>query len=160
MNVLKQWGTYLLDMPDNSVFVKDEITFVKSNLKHRYDSVPGLISSENLNIAYPGYFPDGISLNRIDCIETGDVFTYIFVFSKNTLSFEISGQYPEDTVENLENAGEIYKINNITFYILSLDDKSRQAVFIFDDMLYTIRYDDYNQLIKIIENIKIGYDIL
>lgn len=154
LNILKQWGSRILDMPGNSIFVKDEITFFKSNIKHQYDSVSDLISGENLNIAYPGYLPDGILLNRIDCIETGDFFTYIFVFSKNTLSFEISGQYPDDIIENLEKSGEIYQINDITFYILSLDDKSRQAVFIFNDMLYTIRYDDYSRLIKITENIK------
>ncbi len=154
LNVLKQWSIYLLDMPAGIELEKEQITFIKSNLKHQYDSISDLISGEKLNIMYPDYLPEGILLNRIDFIETDDISTYVFIFNKNTLSFDISDQYPEDTVKNLESSADIYKMNSITFYIMSMDDGTWQTVFIFNNMLYTIRYDDYNQLIKIINNIK------
>lgn len=154
LNVLKQWSMYLLDMPTGIELEKEQITFIKSSLKHQYDSVSDLISGENLHIMYPDYLPEGILLNRIDFIDNNDISTYIFVFNKNILSFIISDKYPEDTVKKLESSANIYKMNNINFYILSMDDGTWQAVFIFNNMLYNIIYNDYNQLIKIINNIK------
>lgn len=153
LSLIKQWGKDLLNISEGIAVEKDGITFIRSDVEHKYKSVSDLFKGEKIDILFPDYLPEGVVLKQIDCISVNSNNRYIFTFNTGELSFDISGEYSDNIIKTLESSNEILENNNITYYITSMDDGSRQSMFICKNKLYTVRYNDYSELLKIIKSI-------
>lgn len=144
----------MFNIPVNQEMELDGFT-VGSNGKTRvYNNFDNAIKNENLEILYFSKLPEGLFLEKIsvykeldnvqlDCIYNDTQFIYSVTIDKK-LSNEIKSV-----------ATEIVEVNNLKcFFIDMIDVGEIQVYFEYDKNLYYIKYNNKQDLIEVIENLK------
>jgi hypothetical protein len=119
-----------------------------------YDSIENAIKSINLDVLYPSKLPDDIVLEKIT-LHTFDSKEKL-VFSFDNIDFTYTILF-KDVIpkEVLSDDKEKIEINDITYYIIDMPDLGLvQVYFEYNDDLYKATYNNKEDLIFVIKNLK------
>jgi len=119
-----------------------------------YDSIENAIKSINLDVLYPSKLPDDIVLEKIT-LHTFDSKEKL-VFSFDNIDFTYTILF-NDVIpkEVLSNDTEKLKIDDTTYYIIDMPDLGIiQIYFEYDGDLYKATYNNKEDLIFVIKNLK------
>ena len=143
----------ILGMDTGDKLEEDGITLVKNGELINYSSIEEAIGAIDSNMLYPTYLPVGVKVDRVIIANSKEVpqMSIVYVTNDKNLSIMIA---PKDDaiVEDLENS-TAYEGAIINFYIWEFDG-IYQAVGIHNNMKYNIKYNNYDELIKILNVIK------
>lgn len=130
---------------------ENKITVVKNSGAIYYSSLEEFRDNENLDILIPTHIPESIELKRILLYEEdNNKYTWNFQFSNANLEITLRNYY----ISNVFEDSFIYKTDLVDFYISNSSGEKYQAVGQLNGYKYTIRYTDYNELLKILDNMK------
>lgn len=130
---------------------ENKITVVKNSGAIYYSSLEEFRDNENLDILIPTHIPESIELKRILLYEEdNNKYTWNFQFSNANLEITLRNYY----ISNVFEDSFIYKTDLVDFYISNSSGEKYQAVGQLNGYEYTIRYTDYNELLKILDNMK------
>lgn len=155
----KQLGRQIIEMLPGEKSVVGNSTIEKLESKCMYDSLDDFIQSGDYDVLYPAYVPEGVSVGPIHCYIFNNEISLTF-FSKinaydDTKEFysyivNVNAQLSED---ELMHTTETKEINGITCYLYAPHDLY-QCRFEYQGNEYFIQTDNYDELIKIVENLE------
>lgn len=129
------------------------ITLIMEDERVSYASVDDMLRTENLNILYPSYIPEGTSLQSVrKYINDDGTYKYVFMFSNEAFSIMIKNHYTYSTSNVQE--WEEHDMGDFQFYVKDLKNNAYQAVCQLNGFEYVINHNDYAELIQIIESMK------
>ena len=129
------------------------ITLIVESKRISYNSIDALLRAEELNILYPSELPQNVSLTTVrKYIQPDGTCKFAFLFSDKNLSMTIKNQYTFD----VSLLGDFEKIDMEThqIYIKNLQNGTFQALCQFEGYEYSITYNDYKEIVAIIESMK------
>lgn len=143
----------LFNIPIGESISEGDHEYIRGSEVVYFDTVDELLQKHQLTILYPYYLPQGISLNKIgDRVGANNNSTFAFEFSDDTLVYIID-TYEVFDYSTLEGQLPTYEANDITYYIL--DEQSRYTVYFeHQNIQYRLQYNDYDELIKIIDSME------
>lgn len=143
----------ILEMDSGSEIRDDGITVIKNSETKQYRTIEELLAKENLKILYPSKIPNDGYIKEIRWItEDAERYVLYFFLSNTSYGIDISNYYITDLV--LYESAECIEVNNVKYYISSIDNNSYQAICHYNGFEYTIDSDNYDDLITIIHNMK------
>lgn len=148
-----RFGT-VADTPVNEEIVVDGVTVMRNDKYRRYATVEEALKKEDLKVLYPAYLPKNIVLEKITFYNEKEKSKIVFHYNESCLSAEIVF---DDCIDDdlIEISSDFIKINSINCYIVNIQEiQCLQAYFIYEDNLYKVSYNDEQELVKILENLK------
>lgn len=148
-----RFGT-VAETPVNEMVDVNGITVVMNGESSVYNTLEEAEENINLKILYPLKLPENIKLSKIMLSKDDSKDKVIFVF--DTIDFTYSVTFDCMVSEDIKNgASEEIEINNIKCYITEISELDVvQICFMFNDDLYKLVYNDKQDLIEVIENLK------
>lgn len=132
---------------------EDGITLVKNDRVITYNSVEALIQAEGYDILYPTDLPNGVEIsNIIHQIVSEEKTIYCYQFTDPTL-FIAASTTRDFLPENLKHH-KILENVSLEAYLVKEADGDYQAVVYDGKYEYSIRCQDYDVLLKIINGMK------
>ena len=151
-SVVSNWVKDLFHMGAGKTEI-DGITIIKGSESKKYSSIEELILSENLDIMYPTWLPDGIKIRKVwQTYQNSTDFDLNIVFSDNELSIIIRN-YALSNPSQFPNV-EVKRINGLDYYIVRQDNGKYFATCQATQYEYTLLYPNYDELIEILEGMK------
>ncbi len=129
------------------------ITIINGTESKSYKNLEELLEYENLDIMYPAWLPDGVTITKVWQTTISDNnWILSFYCTDGQLKISIENNYST----NIEQTTDviIYENNNFLYYILETNEKTYQAVCHFEGYEYIIEYSNYDNLIIILNNMK------
>jgi hypothetical protein len=148
-----RFGT-VADVPVNEEMEMSGVTVVSNGNSNFYSSVEEALKSEQLDVLYPTNLPSDLKVERISFYQKDgqDKITFAFSDEKLLYSVTLNSSLPNE-IKNV--AEEVLKINEFECYVFVKSDVHiTQIYFEFQDDFYTLNYDDKQDLIEIINNLK------
>ncbi len=140
-------------MEPGDSYSEKSVTLIKGGETISYKSLEELMQTQKYNCMTFGYLPNGIQIQRVIEEKIDDTRIKLF-FLLNDSNLSI-------TVYNYQNVSEdelkqypLYKSPSIDFYIRSFEETKFYAIGYTNGYEYQIFYSDYEELIKIIDNMK------
>ena len=151
---LKNKFETVANAPVNDEIEVDGISVYMYGENKDYDTLENAIKAIDLDILYPSKLPDDVVLKKIT-FHTFDSKEKL-VFSFDNIDFTYTILF-KDVIpkEVLSDDTEKIEINDITYYIIDMPDLSLfQIYFEYDDDLYKATYNNKEDLIFVIKNLK------
>jgi len=131
-----------------SEIVVGDFTFDNMGESKKYSSFEEMLEIENLDILYPTKLPEGVYINKVYAFDDTVAEKTISVTTTDAnILFSISIQYKK--VFLVDRADEVLTVNGIEFYI-----RDNYAMCYHNGDYYSIKADNYEDLILIIDNMK------
>ena len=148
-----RFGT-VADAPVNEEIDVGSLTVIVNGKPIIYSDINDFLDSKDLNALYPETLPDNIKLKHVvfDRINSKDR----LVLSFDNTNFIYTILFDETVSEDIKNIStEIITINNLEYYIIDMPDLGLvQVYFTYNNNLYTLSYNNKQELIETIENLK------
>ncbi len=129
------------------------ITFFKNGEPIVYDSIEDFLNTENYNFMIFDYLPKGIQMRQLAQEQIDDTRIKIFfLFDSSNISVAIHN-YRNATEDDLKKH-PLYKTEYIDFYIEKKEAEQYLAIGYFNGYEYQIVYDNYEELLKILDSMK------
>lgn len=120
-----------------------------------YKSISKAEKAENIELLEPTYLPDGNETNEISLNNDGDLRTGYFNLSIGpplSIEFTVEEKIPDDIMAFIMYTETI---NNFECHFVEMDDVNMvQAYILHKGVVYNITYNNKEELVKIIENLK------
>lgn len=127
--------------------------YIRSGETVYFETIEELLDDYQFTVLYPAYLPQGITLNKIgDRTGANNNSTFTFEFSNDALSYIID-TYEVFDHSTLEGQIPAYESNDIVYHILD-EEWAYIVYFEYQNIQYTLQYNDYDELIKIINSIE------
>ena len=142
----------ILGMNTGDKLENGNVTLVKYGKSSNYSSVEEAVAAIGADILYPTYLPEGVEIERIIVTENGeDGLKISFLSNFENLWIDIIA--PAQTFSDDLTTYYFYNNGQIDFYIL---EKSTicQAMAWYKNTEYSILYNNYDELINILNGIK------
>lgn len=148
-----RFGT-VADTPVNQEIEANGVTVVSNGEFFLYNTLEDALKSENINILYTLKLPKDVTLKKLMLSKENFKDKVIFVFDNSNFAYSvILNETISDKV--ILNADEIIKINNFECYVFDMMDIGiTQIYFEYNNALYCLSYNNKQDLIKVIENLK------
>ncbi len=148
-----RFGT-VADTPVNEEIVVDGVTVVRNDEYRKYSSIEEALKSENIDVLYPSYLPEGVRFKRMTFYQFKNQDKVSFITTADTLTIEIV--FNENMPLETKNVVDyIQHINGLECYIIDMSDiQFTQMHFEYENNWYTLSGKDKQELVKIIENFK------
>ena len=144
----------ILDMDPGDRLNDEGVTLLKYGERTEYASLEEAVKSTGYDVLYLSNLPRGVEVESVvvsDGDSTEDV-VILYVTNNANLSVSIYS-YSNSFYPNREDY-TIYEDSIIDFYIAEKDDGSYQAIGLYNGMRYSIKYNNYDELINILNGIK------
>ena len=128
------------------------VTLIKNGELINYSSVEEAVSNIGYDILYPSYLPDGVIIERIVLADVGQGEIKI-IFVSNDINLHIGISNDISAMDQIDESAEIYNSENIAFEIF-YKAGIYQSLGEYEIMKYSVKYDDYDELINILNGIK------
>ena len=142
------------DAPINENIDIGGLTVIVNGKPVIYSDINDFLDSKDLNVLYPETQPNNIKLTHIvfDRINSKDR----LLLSFDNTNFTYTILFDETLSEDIKNVStEIVTISNIDCYIIDMPDLGQvQIHFTHNNNLYSLSYNNKQELIEIIENLK------
>lgn len=130
------------------------ITITNHGKSFLYSNIEEALKSEEIDIIYPTFLPNNITVTDIMLFEDNSKNKLIYIFNEPNLSSEIcfNTTLPKSVKKD---ATEIITVGSITCYICNMPDISLvQVDFEYKGNVYYFSYTDKDTLMEIIENLE------
>ena len=142
----------ILGMNTGDKLENGNVTLVKYGKSSNYSSVEEAVATIDADILYPTYLPEGVGIERIIVTDNGEGGLKISFFSNNeNLWIDIIN--PAITSEEDLKTLNVYNNGKMDFYILE-KATTYQAIACFEHYEYCIVYNNYDELINLLNGIK------
>ncbi len=124
-----------------------------------YPTIEDALKSEKVNVLYPTYLPNDITITEIVFYEKEKNDKMAYTFNNSSITFVITlNTSINDHIRSFST--EIKEINGLTCYICNMSDiANTQIYFEHNGNLYMLSHTDKKDIIKIIKNLKeINYE--
>ncbi len=143
----------IVNMSDGEISESGNITLIKNDNTTKYSSIEELIEQEQLDIIFPSVLPDNVQFQKVTQHDIDE--------DKKKWDFQTNNEYLDIVVynyyrnqyEELNDYNE-YQMGDLKFIILELDENIYQAMSQFNGSEYVIRYNNYDELLKILTGMK------
>ena len=148
-----RFGT-VADAPINEDIDVNGITVVMRGETTAFDSIEEFLENEKFDILYPTKLPETTFLNQVVLQQTDKTNKINFVFNNSDFSYIVV--FNKSISEDIKNISiEMLEINNLNCYIIDMPDLGQvQIHFTHNNNLYSLSYNNKQELIEIIENLK------
>ncbi len=149
-----RFGT-VADTPVNEEVDVGGITVISRGEYHAYKTLEDVFNDKSINILFAEKFPDDIHIEQIifDTIDSKEKIVFSFNNENFTYTVILNEKLPNGILS--DNNVEILKINEIDCYVITKSDmKIVQIYFEYYNNLYQLIYDNKQDLIEVIENLK------
>ncbi len=148
-----KFGT-VIDAPERIEYSVNGVSVMCYDDVAKYDSLEEAYEAQALNILLPGYMPYGTAIERI-YIEEDNNGRYVYMNTNDnelvSIDIALQKELPAELVNNVEPV----TIKDKLCYINHMADVGiYQAMFLYNDDVYTINCPDEQELLKMIENFK------
>ena len=152
-NPIVEMYNFFISNTGITTVTKDGITFTYLDNIKTYNSIEKLIEQENLDIIYPSKLPQKIKLEDIIKYDIDGYTKYYLTFNENNLIWQINEKH-NTSIDKLDSYKKVI-INNLEYYILN-ENTTCEIIFYHNNYEYQIIYTNYDKLLDILENLKIG----
>ncbi len=131
------------------------VTVVMRGESKKYNSTEDAVRNINIDILYPSKLPSNIILNQIVLFEKISNEKIVFLFNDESFTYTIlfNDSLPEEVL--FDSNVEVLNLNGINCYIIDMPDLGHtQVYFTYNNDLYLLNYNNKQDLIKVIENLK------
>lgn len=148
-----RFGT-VAEMPVDEEIDVNGISIYMRGESQKYKTVEEAINALNLDVLYPSELPDNISLEKIVLSDFESKEKLVFSFSDEKFTYAIL--FDETISEDIKNVTtDTYKIKEINCYEIEKNDVDVvQVYFEYNGDLYKTTYNNKQDLIEVIENLK------
>ena len=149
-----RFGT-VADTPVNQEIDVDGVSVYMRGERKDYNSLEDVLKKEGLNLLFPTKLPTDTILKKImlSNFESKEKLVFSFNDKKFTYTILFNNTLPEDVFSD-DNV-EILKINEIECYVIDMQDLGQvQVYFVQNNNLYKLTYNNKQDLIEVIENLK------
>ena len=149
-----RFGT-VADAPVNEEVDVGQITVTSHGERKIYDNIEVALEKEKFLILYPSKLPKNLKLNEIVLQQFDLKDKLVFSFNNKVFTYTVvlSENLPNEVLTD-DNV-EIVKINNIKCYVINKTDFDVvQIYFEYNNNLYLLNYNNEQDLIEVIENLK------
>lgn len=149
----ERFGT-VFSTPVNQEMEMSGVTVVSHGNSVFYDDLKTALDSENLDILYPSKLPEKVGLNKILCYEKEKNLKISLAFNDENLIYSVT--LDEDISSEIKNgANEVLNISEFECYISNKTNENIvQIHFEYNGNVYKLIYNDKQELIEIINNLK------
>lgn len=152
-----RFGT-VADTPVNEEMEINGITVFMYGEEKKYKTIELALQKENISVLYPTKFPENIILQQVSLYEhnSRNRLTFAFTFAFNDTNFVYYVVIDEKILEDTKNIStEVVNINGKECYITEMKDINiTQIYFEYNRNLYYLSYNNKQDLINVIENLK------
>ena len=145
----------ILGMCDGEKLDDESITLVKNGEIFTYSSTEEAVKSIDSNMLYPTYLPNGVKMERIVVMEYEDRNSKVIYYITNNENLSITINYNFNLIYPDLEYSAVHTDSIIDFYIMKMDETCYQAVGISDNIRYSIKYNNYDELINILNGMKV-----
>ncbi|MBQ6935026.1 MAG: hypothetical protein IJN49_00630 [Clostridia bacterium] len=148
-----RFGT-VADTPVNEEMEINGITVFMYGEEKKYKTIELALQKENISVLYPTKFPENIILQQVSLYEHNSRNRLTFAF--NDTNFVYYVVIDEKILEDTKNIStEVVNINGKECYITEMKDINiTQIYFEYNRNLYYLSYNNKQDLINVIENLK------
>ncbi len=148
-----RFGTVAETPVDQEIDVNGISVYMRGE-SQKYKTVEEAINALNLDVLYPSELPDNISLEKIVLSDFESKEKLVFSFSDEKFTYAIL--FDETISEDIKNVTtDTYKINEFICYEIDKADMGVvQVYFEYNNALYLLNYNNKQDLIEVIENLK------
>ena len=148
-----RFGT-VADTPINQEFNINSITVISHGNTVSYRNLEDALKRENIDILYPTQLPPNVEMNRIMLAMDDSRKKVIFIF--NDVNFKYYVTYNQKISDDIKSVStDNFQLKDIDFYVNDMSDIGQvQIYFEYGGNLYCINYNNKQDLIKVIENLK------
>lgn len=151
IDLLKQMGHAIAEMFSGESVEQGGITIIKHNESKEYDSLEALFEEEEIDILYPTWLPENeeivsVLYKHIDQSER-------YIIQTTNIKYNITVTLNSKIPEEAKSSAPVKEINNHKCYC-DIEEGLVQALFEYNNMLYSIKSDTEENLFKTIENLK------
>ena len=149
----ERFGT-VFNTPVNEEVNANGVTITMNGNSVVYNTLEEALKNEEIDVLYPIKLPANITLNRISFYEENTKEKVSFVFSDEKLSYSVI--FNEDISPEIKNgANEVLNVGEFECYISNkTNEKEIQIHFEYNSSVYKLIYNDKQELIEIINNLK------
>ena len=148
-----RFGT-VANAPVNEEVEANGITVGSNGRSNYYANIEEALKNENINVLYPTMLPENTVLNRISLYKENTTDKLTFVFNEKHLLYSVimNGKLSNE-VKSV--ASEVLQINGFDCYVVNMADVGvTQIYFVYKNNLYIWSYNNKQELIQIIDNLK------
>ena len=149
-----RFGT-VADTPVNEEIEVNGISVYMYGERKDYDSLEDVLKKEGLKVLFPTKLPTDIKLKKIMLSNFESKEKLIFYFDDENFTYTIlfNDTLPQEVL--VDKNVEVLKINGIDCYIITkIDMNIIQIYFEYNNSVYLLNYNDKQDLIEVIENLK------
>ena len=146
----------ILRMMPGESYEADSITVTKYGKSTNYSYTEEAIKSINADLLFPSYLPRQMTIERIVVSDTGvgnDYSVIFFTGDAPTLSMMATVQEVCNPI-GMKSDTTIHQAELFDIYITKIKNNIYQAEFYYRDILYSILYEDKDELIKMVDGMK------
>ena len=152
---IEESGKLLFDMSIGDKLEEDNITLIKRGESFNYSSAEEAVGSVGWDVFYPAYMPEGTKTERIVVMDVDDkgVLSIMIVTNNKNLFMEITN----DITTNPEGWSDttLYETESLKWYIIgAMLNGEYQAMAQYENIEYCVTYNDYDELLKILDSFK------
>ncbi len=148
-----RFGT-VADTPVNEAVDVNGVTVIMRGETFSFDNIEEFLEKEKFAVLYPTKLPENISLKQVVLQQTDRTNEINFVFNEFDFTYTIT-LHEKLPSEVFSNKTEIIKVDGIDCYIFDKTDVNIvQIYFEYNNDLYLLNYNNKQDLIEVIENLK------
>ena len=153
--ILNKLGEAIYNWKIGEAVEVDGLVFTRYGEPRQYDTVEECLRTEELDIYYPGWLPEGVDVQKIIVYDADGYEHVAFVMNTEVLTYSVHINMPMGIPEQVKKEYSILEIDGITVYYSDLDNRYGAQLEI-DQSIYHISTDSLAALNKIVENLRKG----
>ena len=140
--------------PVNQEMELGDITVISNGKTILYDDIEKALKAQNLDVLYLYKTENGLLLNRLSVYKDFDNLQLDCIYNDSNFIYSVTiNRKLSDEIKSV--ATEIIKIDNLECFFIVMDDIGEtQVYFEYDNNLYYMKYNNKQDLIEVIENLK------
>lgn len=152
---IEESAKLLLDMSIGDKLDEGNITLIKRGESFNYSSVEEAVEAVGWDVFYPTYMPEGTKTERIVIVELDDKgASCIMIVTNNKNLFMATTNIYKNAIEDLRDT-TIYETESLKWYIIDTKPNGNyQAMAHYENIEYCVAYNDYDELLKILDGFK------
>ena len=151
--ILNKLGEVIYNWKIGEAVEVDGLVFTRYGVPRQYDTVEECLRTEELDIYYPGWLPEGVDIEELLVYNADGCEHVAFVMNTEALTYSVRISVSMGISEQVKKEYSILQVNGITVYYADLDNRYG-AQFEIDGNTYHMSVPSLTDLNQIVENLR------
>lgn len=151
--ILNKLGEAIYNWKIGEAVEVDGLVFTRYGEPRQYDTVEECLRTEELDIYYPGWLPEGVDIEELVVYNADGCEHVSFVMNTEALTYSVRISETMGISEQVKKDYSILQVNGITVYYADLDNRYG-AQFEIDGNTYHMSVPSLTDLNQIVENLR------